>query len=236
VADAGQDGAGETLSLDHLWLAVMWTASMTLFKMLFGAIGVAVCALVVVVALTKDFSGSGSSPTPLITLDSLPADQQDFVRAVNTGRNAYQSGANDMAKGAARAERKRLIDRALRAYTISGWIGRVQTLSSNGDGNGVLALRVGPDMYVKTWSNALSDISDRTLLDPSSNVFRVASKMKSGDIVRFSGEFFRNEVDTVRESSVSISGSMTKPEFIFRFSTIEAAPDFIERSAANRIK
>jgi hypothetical protein len=55
-----------------------------------------------------------------------------------------------------------------------------------------------------------------------SPVFQALVAMKEGDAVRFSGTFIRDEADCVREGSMSLSGSMTEPEFIMRFSA--AAP------------
>jgi hypothetical protein len=44
--------------------------------------------------------------------------------------------------------------------------------------------------------------------------------MKIGDMVRFSGGFFEDRDDCFREASVTFDGSLTKPEFIFRFSAL----------------
>lgn len=195
---------------------------MTYSRLLLVAIGAVGCALVIMIALVRGF---GSSPVAVINISSLSAEQQAFVNAVDVSRKMYQGAPNDMAKGAARSERKQLIDAALRSYMVSGWIGRVYALSSNSDGKGVLALRIGPEMYLKTWNNAVSDIGDQTLIDQSSSVFRAASRMTPGDVARFSGEFFKSDVDTVREASLSIGGSMMRPEFIFRFTDIEPFTD-----------
>jgi hypothetical protein len=132
----------------------------------------------------------------------------------------YNKAANDMAKGAARVERKRLICAALPSFEVRNWDGKVYSLSSNGDGKGVIELLIGPDVYVKTWNNALSDIGDRTLIEPASPAFRSAVVLKEGGMVRFSGTFLRSDTDCIKEPKVTMGGSMTEPEFIFRFSDI----------------
>jgi hypothetical protein len=44
--------------------------------------------------------------------------------------------------------------------------------------------------------------------------------MEKGDPVKFSGTFVRDEADCIKEGSLTQNGSMTEPEFIFRFSRV----------------
>jgi hypothetical protein len=103
---------------------------------------------------------------------------------------------------------------------VRDWEGTIYNLSSNNDGRGVLAITIGPRVYVKTWNNAVSDYSDGTMLSPSSLIYNTAVKMRSGQKVRFSGSFFSGDKDCVREASLTQSGSMTDPEFIMRFTDL----------------
>jgi peptidoglycan hydrolase-like protein with peptidoglycan-binding domain len=151
---------------------------------------------------------------------TLPRDQTDFIGAVDTARTAYRSGSNDLAKGAARPSRRQAICSALSSLAVQNWVGTVESLSSNQDGLGVLSIKIGKDIYMKTWNNFISDADYDTLIDPSSRVFQTAMGLKKGDQVRFSGYLFPDEVDCVKESSVSLSGSMYSPEFILRFSDL----------------
>jgi hypothetical protein len=85
---------------------------------------------------------------------------------------------------------------------------------------GQVKISLAPDIRVKTWNNDLSDSASHTLIDPSSSLFGTVSQMRKGDQVVFSGAFFPSEVDCVTETSISIQGSMTDPEFLFRFSSV----------------
>lgn len=153
----------------------------------------------------------------------MPNSQRSLIDAVEAGRAQYAAGANDMAKGASRPARRNALCNALgRTLSANGWVGRIYTLSSNTEGKGVLAIELAPDVYVKTWNNAFSDIGDRTLIDPGSQVFGSASSMRRGQLVRFSGTFLRSETDCIKEVSNTLSGSMREPEFLFRFSGIDA--------------
>jgi hypothetical protein len=104
--------------------------------------------------------------------------------------------------------------------SIEKWTGTVETLSSNGDGFGVLSIKIDGDVSVKTWNNSISDVGDHTLIDPNSSVFRKATSLKVGQKVVFSGAFIPSATDCFREGSMTLGGSLRSPEFIFRFSDI----------------
>ena len=168
-------------------------------------------------------SDSTKAPTPRERMQSLmPPAQVALIESVESARRQYAAGANDMAKGAARPARAQSICRALNVLMVDGWVGRVKTLSTNSDGKGVLAVEMGSRFNVKTWNNALSDIVDQTLIEPSTQLFSYASSLRQGLIVRFSATFFRNETDCIEESSFSLSGSIREPDFVFRFTSIAA--------------
>jgi TPR repeat protein len=147
-----------------------------------------------------------------------------LIAAVERARAAYAAAANDMAKGAARPTRAKEICAILKdnLYVIN-WPGKVEKLSSNSDGFGVLSIQIDKDMSIKTWSNALSDIQDKTLIDPSSAIFQQAVVLKEGQKVTFGGQFIPSKTDCIREGSLTLEGSLTKPEFLFRFSNIAPA-------------
>lgn len=151
----------------------------------------------------------------------MPTNEREFIRAVQDARNAFQQAPNEMAQGGTRAQRRESICRVLAAPTISGWIGHISKLGSNSDGKGVLEISLADGLSIKTWNNDLSDISDNTLIDPTSPLFHALSQMKVGDEVSFSGLFLQSEVDCVQEASLTLSGSMENPEFVFRFATVD---------------
>jgi hypothetical protein len=146
-----------------------------------------------------------------------------LVAAAIKGSQVYAAGANDMAKGAARPGRARDICAAMPSAAVENWTGTVEELSSNGDGLGVLSVKIDSDVAVKTWNNSVSDISDHTLINPNSSVFRKAAALKVGQKVVFSGTFIPDQTDCLREGSMTLAGSLESPEFIFRFSDISPA-------------
>ncbi len=152
-----------------------------------------------------------------------PPAQTAFVAAVAEARDQFKAASNDMAKGAARTARKAAICRALPLRTARDWIGRIYRLSSNPEGNGIVEIVIGPDVYVTTWNNSLSDIGDNTLISAGSPVFQAFVAMKTDDPVKFSGAFLYSGVDCVKETSLTQEGSMTAPEFLLRFSDASRA-------------
>lgn len=155
------------------------------------------------------------SPAP-----SMPEAEAAMISAVQTAMTQTAQAANDMQIGGIRARRAQGICTAIKSLQITSWIGRVTKVSANSDGKGVLTVELADNIVVKTWNNDLSDIGSKTLIEPTSALFQKASMLREGQSVRFSGSFIKGDVDCVRESSMTLKGSMEEPDFIFRFSDI----------------
>ncbi len=182
-------------------------------------------AIVIVCVLVASVVASATSHQNAVEAradPAMPQQQRAFLAAVEAGRNSYAAGSNDMAKGAARPMRASAICSALGSSPIDDWTGTVSKLSSNGDGKGVLEIEIGRNVFVKTWNNALSDIVDKTLFEPDSSIYREAVSLTTGQRVRFSGMFLDSSTDCVKEGSLTLDGSLTEPEFIFRFSQVSS--------------
>jgi hypothetical protein len=156
---------------------------------------------------------------PLLAQDArgVPQQQLDFLKIIEDARQAYASGQNDMQKGAARPNRARALCNLLRTRRVEGWVGTVTQLTTNNEGKGVISLDVGRGIVVMTANNAFSDIGLNTMLDPNGSLFQIASTLNKGDDVRFSGEFISGDTDCIMEVSLTMSGSIRSPWFIFRF-------------------
>jgi hypothetical protein len=152
----------------------------------------------------------------------MPDDEADVVQIVNAAISRYKTGQNEMQKGAARPMRAQAICNVLPRRHASNWIGTVNRLSTNGEGKGVLYIQIAPDIYVKTWNNALSDMFDKTLIDPQTSLFRTVSQLHEGQKVRFSGDFPASDTDCFEEPSLTLGGSITEPEFVIRFESVTA--------------
>lgn len=149
-----------------------------------------------------------------------PADQKTFQGVIAAAQLKYRTGTTDFQKGAARPARAEALCKYQRTEQVRNWVGVVATLTTNSDGKGVVAIRSGDDLYMKTWNNSVSDSFSRTLVEPSTKVFSQLGSLKVGQRVKFSGRLFADEKDCFREGSLTLSGSMSEPEFIMKFSDI----------------
>lgn len=150
-----------------------------------------------------------------------PPDQSAVLDAVAGARVAYHGAANELAKGAARAQRKRAICKHVRQLRARNWTGTITQLTTNTKGKGIATVKIAEDAYVKTWNNAFSDIAHGTLIDADSAVFRKLAMLTEGARVKFSGRFFASNDDCLREASLTLRGSVLEPEFIIRFTDIQ---------------
>lgn len=199
------------------------------FKMVIGSLAVVWAIVVVVMSIVKMFNGEPSESSPpiepkkAISFEMMPPDQQSFINAVLTAQAGGDTAANDMQLGAIMHKRNKEICKVLKSKSVKGWVGEVVNVSANSDGKGVFGVKVAPKVEVTTWNNALSDIIDNTLIEPGSNIFERASSLKEGQIVKFSGTFGKpfEENECIRESSISLAGKVSAPEFIMKFTDLE---------------
>lgn len=126
-----------------------------------------------------------------------------------------------MQRGGVKAARDKKLCKAIGSRKVTDWVGQVTKVGANSDGKGILEVELAKGIIIKTWNNSLSDMGDHTLIEPGSAVFNTASNFSEGQIIKFSGTFLRGiENECVRESSLSLQGTLDEPEFIFRFSSV----------------
>ncbi|MGH0003008.1 hypothetical protein ACQU0X_23310 [Pseudovibrio ascidiaceicola] len=152
---------------------------------------------------------------------AIPVEQTQFVTAVQNATASFRAAKNELAQGGTRSKRKENVCAALPSLEVQNWVGQLEQLTSNSDGLGVISIRLADGVTVKTWNNAFSDIGDDTLIDPSSALFSQVAELNKNQRIRFSGRFFSSDLDCIKEPSISLRGSMTDPEYIMRFHSIE---------------
>ena len=169
-----------------------------------------------------------SAPSPARSVASASGTGQDtsetaFIGAVRQGQNGYAAAGSDFAKGSTRPDRKAAVCGAVTSPSVTGWTGKIVTLTTNGDGNGVVSVEIAPNIELKTWNNSLSDIGSDTLIKANSPVYRQLGSLRVGQTVHFSGRLFSDGTDCFKETSMTLSGSMSEPEYLFRFESIEGS-------------
>lgn len=153
---------------------------------------------------------------------AIPSDEQRFIDIVQKASADYSNAENDIKKGGIRNDRSKAVCKVVSSPLVKNWVGTITELTTNSDGLGVLSVRLDKNVTVTTWNNALSDTFDNTLIHQDSPVFKILSELQKGSKIKFSGTFFRDDegVDCYRESSLTMSGAMTDPEYLFRFSSV----------------
>jgi len=166
-----------------------------------------------------------SSPKVTVTKRTeetiIPSAQQQLVSIVSTYANKFQSAKNELQESSYRSERKHEIKQAVTSLFVKDWVGTISELSTNSEGKVILSIRVSPKVEIKTWNNALSDTIQRTMIDSASPLYKKLFDASKGLKIRFTGSFFASAIDGIEETSLTISGSMMNPEFLFKFQDIE---------------
>ena len=162
------------------------------------------------------------SPPPRNT-PPMPADEVSFNAIIQSAQSESSTTQNDMQKGGIKAIRDKAICKLIKKLKVKNWVGEIVKITANSDGKGIIELAVAKNITVKTWNNDLSDWDDHSLLSPESKVFKAASSMNTGDMVHFTGSFIAGTGgECVKEGSLTLTGKLAEPEFIFKFSNIEA--------------
>jgi len=194
-------------------------------RWILGGVVVVIVVVVLVGVIGKGGNNAGntsatsSAPASIV----LPAAEARLIQIVSSAQTESRNAENDMQRGGIKAKRDKALCEGITSLAADNWIGKIETLDSNSDGKGVLSIEIAPDITVKTWNNALSDISSKTLIEPETPLFQAASSMKKGQLVTFSGTFFAgHEGDCLEEGSLSLRGKIQEPEYIFRFASIAA--------------
>ena len=106
--------------------------------------------------------------------------------------------------------------------SINDWVGSIRGMDTTSEGYAILTVAIDSGIELCTHNNALSDklSGSSTLIAPESNLYAVLSDMAKGQKIKFSGSFFHGDDDYYEEQSVTIQGSMTQPEFLFKFTAI----------------
>lgn len=154
----------------------------------------------------------------------LPQSQLSFIQTVESFYEPYVNAPNELKKSALRTQRKNSIRNILRSLQVSEWIGTLKDMGTNREGKAFIEIKLegAESIVIKTWNNAFSDVmcNTNTLIENGSSLYNAIADLSEGAKVVFSGTFIPDDRDFILEGSVTERGSMTEPEFIFKFSSI----------------
>lgn len=150
----------------------------------------------------------------------LPADQQKFIEIVSDAAEKFRHAKNELQETVLRDDRSIELYRAFNSSHVRNWQGTIAKLETTSDGDAILTVMIADGVFLKTWGNSLSDYQDETLIPRNSEAFATLLNLHRGDKLVFSGAFITDDRGYFKEASVTIRGSVTEPEFIFRFDEI----------------
>lgn len=147
--------------------------------------------------------------------------QNKLIQIVDTYSKKFPEAENDLQKWAIRNERKVEIRSILQGADVINWSGTIKSLGTTTDGRAYLSVSISPRITIGTWNNQLSDLFEDTLIPMDSPIYQKLLDYSVGDKIVFSGSFFSADKDYIRETSLTIRGSMNTPNFLFKFSSID---------------
>lgn len=151
---------------------------------------------------------------------SKPTQEEQFISIIEKARDSADDADNAFRRRLALTNRNASICKLLKSKNIKNWTGEVKTLDTNGDGLGVLSIKIADNIKVGTWNNALSDLEDNTLIKKDSPVFEAMASFNEGDQVTFTGKLVTDSEECIGEQSLTDNGSTKTPEFTIRFSKV----------------
>lgn len=121
---------------------------------------------------------------------------------------------------------KALCDLARNA-TVKDWLGRVYDVHETWDRNASLNVEIHDRIWLETYGSAIAEKENGpSNIKKETELYDTVTSLKKGDRIIFSGEFISSKGDykrgCVTERSLTRSGAIREPEFIFRFDRIEA--------------
>lgn len=159
------------------------------------------------------------APAPAAPSD-LPADQQAFIALIREYEAIYDEAETDLQRANVRVQRRQALCDLIPSRTISNWIGEVDTIGGNSDGDAYIDLEIADGINIGTWNNRLSDLFDDTLVLATDPLYDTLLALTEGTRVVFTGEFMESTDECMRTSNLTEVFDMARPDFKFRFSAV----------------
>jgi hypothetical protein len=176
---------------------------------------VGVLAIIGVFAIIGALVSPGSSGSIRAVVDPRPQGEIDFLRIVSTAE-ADGNTQNEIQQDSARADRGTSLCRDVfhNGTSVSGWIGTVKEVGTSAfDGSASLKIGVTDSITLETVENTITK---------GSELYNTLANIAIGDKVAFSGRFVpaTDGRDCIQELSLTTVGSLSEPEYLFRFTSI----------------
>jgi len=119
----------------------------------------------------------------------MPKSEVDFVATIQDARAVYDAQETAAKKTALVNEMVKRWKAILPDGMMHDWVGKIVELGKTKGGRIHFAVRIADKINLMTWEKPFLDFSHGTLIGPKSPLYPVLSAMKSGDMVRFDGNY-----------------------------------------------
>lgn len=154
----------------------------------------------------------------------VPTTQQAMSDAVAQGRIDAESAETDLQRANVLNVRSDAMCESVPDGAVDDWSGTVVTVDANGEGKAVFVVSIEEDIEIGTWNNALSDISDNTLIEQGTPLYDAALGLAPGDTVTFSGTLVSGSDANdacYYTSNITEAMSIDSPDYIIKFETLQ---------------
>jgi hypothetical protein len=149
-----------------------------------------------------------------------PQSQADFISLIEKAREDFDDAETDLQESVIIRGRDKALCGVLSNQTANNWVGGVKDVGANGEGKAYLEIEIANDVRVKTWSNALSDIFDNTLIPTSSKFFDRLVAIQKGDLVYWSAKFLSESNSCLKGANLTEYFYGKDPKFIVDFKDV----------------
>ena len=150
----------------------------------------------------------------------MPADQDAVIALIHEYEALYDAAETDLQKANVRVRRRQALCELIPGRVVTNWVGEVDTIGGNSDGDAHLDLEVEDGINIGTWNNRFSDLFDDTLVLATNPLYETLLALTEGQRVTFSGEFMSTSDECLRTANVTEVFDMTRPNFKFKFSAV----------------
>lgn len=179
------------------------------------------------VTTRANFRAETEATGPRLVIDPQ---QREFERKRSSLHGMYLRAPNEIRKSAIWTDANEWTRQFAedRGWEVQDWYGRLSGLDTDQGGAllwlTVTSKRFGITVEYRTNSSRLLG-ADRTMLRKGSKVYDQARDLEVGDYVYFSAELIADGSKGIEELSFTELGSLSKPEFVVRFTDLRPAPD-----------
>ena len=162
---------------------------------------------------------------PFVPYDALAADKPDaqiqFERVLCEFRDKFYGAANEASKRILVMQRDQALAKVLTDNKAENWVGFLNALDASSSLKLYVSVQIGCRGLLKTWNNEFSDSLSGTMLVKTDPGYDEVLASQINDELVFSGMFLSADGKKIAEQSITIDGSLSAPEFTFRFSDIK---------------